>query len=469
MNEQAETVIGTPIQKGISGGEKRRVSVASQLITSPKILFLDEPTSGLDSLASWEMIKYLKAMVKSQQLIVMLSIHQPSAAILQQFDKLILLANGQTHYFGPVEEVSRYYASIGSRIPDHVNQAEYLLELLNVNFAEDKTAAKNQLRRLQESWERSRLKEKSQKAICEPTNPRISDIPAKSIDSNKPNVISRMSILLLRSFKKSYRDPMVYTARFVIYVAFAVVMGTIWLRLEPTQSSIQPFINAMFFGSVFISFLAVSYVPALLEDRLQYDKDHQNGLYGPTEFIICNFVLGLPFIFTLAVVFSSLVYWLANFQPTVPAFCTWIMWLFLELLAAESVVVLAASVFPTFVLSLAIVAFANGVWISVSGFMVPLRTLNAFYKYGFTYWNYQKYAFEGMMFNEFRNRVYSCGPACYCMFDSDLASRCEIAGEAVLQQYGFEEDKTWRNVSITIAIIAVFRLVAWVVLVLKNR
>lgn len=64
LREQAETIIGTPIRKGISGGQKRRVSVASQLLTRPKLLFLDEPTSGLDSAASWEVISFVKAVAK---------------------------------------------------------------------------------------------------------------------------------------------------------------------------------------------------------------------------------------------------------------------------------------------------------------------------------------------------------------------------------------------------------------------
>lgn len=64
LHEQANTIIGTPIRKGISGGQKRRVGIASQLITAPKILFLDEPTSGLDSAASFEVINYLKRVAK---------------------------------------------------------------------------------------------------------------------------------------------------------------------------------------------------------------------------------------------------------------------------------------------------------------------------------------------------------------------------------------------------------------------
>lgn len=67
LRNQANTLIGTPIRKGISGGQKRRVGVASQLITSPRVLFLDEPTSGLDSAASWEVINYLRAVAKQNK------------------------------------------------------------------------------------------------------------------------------------------------------------------------------------------------------------------------------------------------------------------------------------------------------------------------------------------------------------------------------------------------------------------
>lgn len=65
IQQQANTLVGTPIRKGISGGQKRRVSVASQLITCPKVLFLDEPTSGLDSTASFEVISYAKELARA--------------------------------------------------------------------------------------------------------------------------------------------------------------------------------------------------------------------------------------------------------------------------------------------------------------------------------------------------------------------------------------------------------------------
>lgn len=91
----------------------------------------------------------------------------------------------------------------------------------------------------------------------------------------------------------------------------------------------------------------------------------------------------------ISVLFSVVAYWLANFRPTAQAFLTWIMWLFLDLLAAESLVVLVASIAPVFVVALAITAFANGLWMSVGGFLVPPKILNVFWRYGFHYIDYQ--------------------------------------------------------------------------------
>ncbi|KAF5015463.1 hypothetical protein F66182_13204 [Fusarium sp. NRRL 66182] len=94
-------------------------------------------------------------------------------------------------------------------------------------------------------------------------------------------------------------------------------------------------------------------------------KERANGLYGAAPFMLANFLIGLPYLFLISVLFSIVAYWLSNFQPSAVAFFTWVMWLFLDLVAAESLIVLMSSIFPIFVISLALVAFANGLWMSV--------------------------------------------------------------------------------------------------------
>lgn len=217
-----------------------------------------------------------------------------------------------------------------------------------------------------------------------------------------------------------------------------------------------------------MSFMAVAYIPSFLEDRSLFVKERANGLYGPTAFMVANFITGVPFLFIITIVFSVVSYWLSNFQPTATGFWNWVMWLFLDLLAAESLVILISALTPVFVIALAATAFANGLWMSVGGFMVAPKDLNVFWRYWAHYSDYQSYVFQGMMVNEFEHRTYSCGQDCRCMYASELEDQCKIAGTAVLRSYGYATDKKGEWVGILIAIVFAYRLLGWVALYLRK-
>ncbi|KAL8980278.1 MAG: hypothetical protein Q9177_005923 [Variospora cf. flavescens] len=450
LREQANTLVGTPIRKGISGGQKRRLSIASLLITGPRILFLDEPTSGLDSTASFEVVKYLKKTVRQHQLIVIASIHQPSTATFELFDKLLLLSAGRTCYFGPVPETRAYMEARDTPMPIYVNPAEFLLDLSSTDFAEDSLEANRNIEKLHTDWKDSENAERLANSI--PLS-RVEKADASHGLEGRAHAsfFAVVLALLHRSFIKSYRDVVAYGIRFAMYIGLAIMMGTVWLRLPATQSSIGPFTNAIFFGSAFMSFMAVAYVPAFLEDRATFIKERANGLY----------VL-------ISLIFSIIAYWLNNFRPSASGFFTWVMWLFLDLLAGESLVVLMSSLFPNFVIALALTAFANGLWMSVGGFLVSPEVLNVFWKYVFHYIDYQSYVFQGMMVNEFAHRTYSCGEGCQCMYQTELAPQCMIDGKGVLAQYGYQEGKTGEWVGILIGILVGYRLLGWLVTHLRS-
>ncbi|KAL9608619.1 MAG: hypothetical protein Q9167_006562 [Letrouitia subvulpina] len=334
LQEQAHTVVGTPIRRGISGGQKRRLSIASQLITGPKVLFLDEPTSGLDSKASFEVIRYLKNVTRTHKVFgrgVIYTIAETDA--------------GLTCYFGSVDSVKTYMTARGSPIPLYINPAEFLLDLTSTDFSQHDERAQNDIQKLAKDWQISASAEALRTAIASPPAVKEGAVAAAEF-AGRTNFFTLVLTLLHRSFIKSYRDIVAYGIRFVMYIGLAIMMGTVWLRLPETQSSIGPFTNAIFFGSAFMSFMAVAYVPAFLEDRATFIKERAN------------------------------------------AFFTWVMWLFLDLLAGESLVVLMSSLFPNFVIALALTAFANGLWMSVGGFLVSPEILNPFWRYVFHYIDY---------------------------------------------------------------------------------
>lgn len=124
-----DSKIGQPGARSISGGERRRVAIACELVTSPSIIFLDEPTSGLDAYNAFNVVESLVALAKNYKRTVVFTIHQPRSNIVTLFDQILLLAHGRTIYSGPQSEAQHYFKQIGYPCPPGFNIADYMIDL----------------------------------------------------------------------------------------------------------------------------------------------------------------------------------------------------------------------------------------------------------------------------------------------------------------------------------------------------
>jgi len=125
----ADRYIGTALRRGISGGEKRRVNIACELVISPTVLFLDEPTTGLDSYNALVVVECLKRLATKGKIIV-LSIHQPRFNIFKMFDQLLLLSEGHTVYFGEANRAVKYFEQLGYTYEENTNPADFILDVV---------------------------------------------------------------------------------------------------------------------------------------------------------------------------------------------------------------------------------------------------------------------------------------------------------------------------------------------------
>lgn len=244
LKNQSQTLIGTPLQKGLSGGQKRRVSVATQLITSPKVLYLDEPTSGLDSTASYEVISFLRNFARRNNILMIASIHQPSTKTFDMFDKVCLLSQGKSCFFGTAGTMIPFFDLIDLPIPAATNPAEHILDITNVDFALEISDGQPRLDRITSAWQRSPENQDLQRCI-EEGGPATDLLPSSG---RKPPTMFQVFTLLHRSFVKGYRDLTAYWIRVAMYMGLAIMMGTVWLRLSTDQGNIQSFINAIVSG-----------------------------------------------------------------------------------------------------------------------------------------------------------------------------------------------------------------------------
>ena len=171
------------------------------------------------------------------------SIHQPSTTTFELFDKLLLLSRGRTAYSGPVSGVKEYFDSMGYKMPLYMNPAEFVIELVNTDFARNQEKATEQLDNIQGLWSKS---ENALRIVREIEGETLGSAETKWEDEyGSADEFMLPLTLIHRSFIKSYRDVVAYGIRIAMYMGLAIMMGTVWLRLGTGQENIESFINAI--------------------------------------------------------------------------------------------------------------------------------------------------------------------------------------------------------------------------------
>ncbi|KAJ8110071.1 hypothetical protein ONZ43_g5972 [Nemania bipapillata] len=154
LKDCADNLIGSDLVKGISGGEKRRVSIAVQILTDPRVLLLDEPTSGLDAFTANSIMEVLQGLAQEGRTLI-LTIHQARSDLFKSFGNVLLLARGGSPtYSGPAKDMLSYFSTLDYHCPRHTNPADFALDLITVDLQEERreTESREKVRKLVESW-----------------------------------------------------------------------------------------------------------------------------------------------------------------------------------------------------------------------------------------------------------------------------------------------------------------------------
>lgn len=170
LRDCADTLVGDNSHRGLSGGEKRRLSIGTQMISNPSIMFLDEPTTGLDAYSAFLVIKTLKKLAKEDGRTFIMSIHQPRSDILFLLSQVCILSKGNVIYCDKMEKTIPYFESIGYSVPQLVNPADYFIDLSSVDSRSDKEESITQKRldSLIDNWhdyEKNRLELQTESCI----------------------------------------------------------------------------------------------------------------------------------------------------------------------------------------------------------------------------------------------------------------------------------------------------------------
>ncbi|PKY38733.1 P-loop containing nucleoside triphosphate hydrolase protein [Rhizophagus irregularis] len=337
LSKCANTIIGDHRTRGVSGGERKRTNIASELLTDPSVILLDEPTSGLDSSLALELTKILKEFAVKQKKTIIMVIHQPSSQVFESFDKLMLMADGHMVYFGERAGVVDYLADQGYKCHPNFNPADYILELLNDNTIKQKLINGYAHSIRDDPTGKQAIEKYSRRSQTDnQLSNTILNAPVTSTRRWEATFLQQVSILTQRTFKQS-RSVILSRVDIFQTIALAIICLVVWLQIPFAETNIADRVGSIFFCGVFWSFHpmigAVSSFPL---DLVMLSKERQSRSYRLLSYYLSKQIAELPLVIFNPALFTIPVYWAANLLPDFGRFVAYLIVILLGTVTSQS-------------------------------------------------------------------------------------------------------------------------------------
>lgn len=483
-----DRVIGSNFQRGISGGEKRRVSIACEMVTSPSILFLDEPTSGLDAYNARNVVDSLVKLAKDFNRTIVFTIHQPRSNIVSLFDKLLLLSEGDLIYSGDMIACNDYFARNGYQCPLGYNIADYMIDItvdhkkilklpeseasnkdVHQNFVSNTSS--NEVDVTQE-WEHYAVHRdeynylplaksgEQGETLVQVTNPlpqKFEESPIaielkQSIDELRENpaeldllryslkqasFLSQLSILSSRTFKNLYRNPKLLLTNYLLSLLVGLFCGFVYYDVSNDISGFQNRLGLFFFILALFGFSALTGLHSFAEERIIFIRERANNYYHPAAYYISKMICDLlPLRVFPPILLLSILYPLVGLTMEHQAFLKAILVLVIFNLANATEILIMGILIKepgtSTMLSVLILLFSMlfaGLFINSDNLKMETKWMQWISLFHYTY--------ESLAINEVKDLM---------LKEKKFGLSIEVPGATILSTFGFDVRAFWKDV-----------------------
>ncbi|KAL5572721.1 hypothetical protein UlMin_022318 [Ulmus minor] len=381
-------LIGLPGVDGLSTEQRKRLTIAVELVANPSIVFMDEPTSGLDARAAAIVMRTVRNIVNTGRTIVC-TIHQPSIDIFESFDELLFMKRGgELIYAGPLGprscELIKYFEAIEGvqKIRPGYNPAAWMLDVtssteesrLGMDFAE-----------IYRSSSLFRRNKELVESLGKPSsNSKELNFPTKYSQS-----FSEQFLACLWKQNLSYwRNPQYTAVRFFYTVIISLMFGTICWRFGARRETQQDIFNSM--GSMYAAVLfigitnATAVQPVVSVERFVSYRERAAGMYSALPFAFAQVAIEFPYVFAQSIIYCTIFYSMAAFEWTVVKFAWYILFMYFTLLYFTFYGMMTTALTPNHNVAAIIAAPFYMLWNLFSGFMIPHKRIPIWWRW--YYW-----------------------------------------------------------------------------------
>ncbi|WCJ19448.1 ABC transporter G family member 2 [Euphorbia peplus] len=506
LRNAAKTVIGDEGHRGVSGGERRRVSIGIDIIHDPIILFLDEPTSGLDSTSAFMVVKVLQRIAQTGSIVIM-SVHQPSYRILGLLDRVLFLSRGQTVYSGPPSHLPSYFAEFGNPIPDNENKTEFALDL--IRELEGSPGGTRSLVEFNKTWQNMKHSPNSEpdrrglslkeaisasiskgKLVSGATNNHTS--PSSMVPTFANPLWIEMAVLSKRSVTNSRRMPELFGIRLGAVLVTGFILATMFWQLDNSPKGVQERLGFFAFAMSTTFYTCADALPVFLQERYIFMRETAHNAYRRSSYVLSHALVSLPALIFLSLSFSALTFWAVGLDGGFSGFLFYFFIIFASFWAGNSFVTFLSGVVPHVMLGYTIVVAILAYFLLFSGFFITRDRIPSYWIW-FHYMSLVKYPYEAVLQNEFQDPI-KCFVRGVQIFDNTplgavpdstkvrllstisntlgmkiTSSTCLTTGTDILEQQGITDINKWGCLWITVAWGFFFRILFYFALLLGSK
>ncbi|KAK8962221.1 Pleiotropic drug resistance protein 6 [Platanthera guangdongensis] len=437
----ADTLVGDEMIKGISGGQKKRLTTAELLVGPARVLLMDEISTGLDSSTTYQIIKYLRHSTHALNGTTIISLLQPAPETFELFDDIILICEGHIVYQGPCTAVLDFFADFGFRCPERKNVADFLQEVISKNDQQQYWSsfdipyqfipAAKFAEAFRSSSDGKRLNEELQvpfnREQNHPAALSTSSYGVKRFELLKANYLWQLLLMKRNSF--------IYIFKFIQLLLVALVTMSVFFRSTMHKDNVDDgiiYLGAVYFGTVMILFNGFTEV-ALLVAKLPVLYKHRDlHFYPPWAYAVPSWILSIPTSLLESAMWAAVTYYAIGYDPHFTRFFSQFLLLFLLHQMSLALFRAMASLGRNMIVSNTFGSFALLVVMILGGFIISKDRIPSWWVWG--YWiSPLMYAQHAGAVNEFLGHSW----------DKKVGNNSISLGKTVLRDFGFSTESYW--------------------------
>ncbi|KAH1078222.1 hypothetical protein AAZX31_19G155100 [Glycine max] len=445
-------LVGLPGVNGLSTEQRKRLTIAVELVANPSIIFMDEPTSGLDARAAAIVMRTVRNTVDTGRTVVC-TIHQPSIDIFESFDELLLMKQGgQQIYVGPLGQYSSnlisYFEGIQgvNKIKDGYNPATWMLEVttsakeieLGIDFAD--------------VYKNSEHYRRNKALVKELSSPAPGSVDLYFPSQYSTSFITQCIACLWKQHWSYWHNSQYTTVSFLYSTTVAILFGSMFWNLGSKIEKQKDLFNAM--GSMYASVLligiqnAYAVQPSISVERIVFYRERAAGMYSALPYALAQVLIELPYVLVKAVVCSIISYAMIGFEWTVTKFFWYLFFLYFTFLYFTYYGMISVAVTPNLHISSMVSSGFNSLWNIFSGFIVPRPRIPVWWRW-YSWANPISWSLYGLVASQYGDIKQS--------IESTDGSSTTVE-DFVRSYFGFRHDFLWVVAAVIVAFPVVFAL-----------